>query len=83
MTTMNQTLYRALKEVKTLRPLIQINRIYAKQLLALEKEIFGKNSLPSEWMDPGEIDKVTGDVSFKHDHLNSLDEQRLSIGNIK
>jgi len=65
-----RTLYRAHKMVKKLRPLIQINRRYAKQLLTLEKEIFGKNSLPCDWMELEEVDMATGDVSYKHENLS-------------
>jgi len=66
-----KNLYRAHKKVKSLRPIVQINQRYAKQLLALEKEIFGKNSLPHEWMERGGIDIVTGDITYKYEHINS------------
>jgi len=66
------TLYRAHKTVKRLRPLVQINVGYAKQLLALEKEIFGKNSLPCDWMERGEVNISTGEVIYKHENMNSV-----------
>jgi len=69
------TLYRAHQKVKNLRPVVQINERYAKQLLALEKEIFGKNSLPSDWMERGEVDMVTAEVTYKYEHVNSLEHQ--------
>jgi len=67
-----ETLYRAHKRVKSLRPLVQVNVGYAKQLLALEKEIFGKNSLPCDWMERGEVDITTGEVNYKHENVNSV-----------
>jgi len=70
MVNTKRTLYRAHKMVKNLRPLIQINRRYAKQLLTLEKEIFGKNSLPRDWMELEVVDMSTGDVSYKYENLS-------------
>jgi len=66
------TLYTAHKRVKRLRPVVQINEGYAKQLLALEKEIFSKNSLPSDWMERKEVNIATGEVTYKHENMNSL-----------
>jgi len=68
----NETLYRAHKRVKSLRPLVQVNVGYAKQLLALEKEIFGKNSLPCDWMERGEFNITTGEVEYRHENINSV-----------
>jgi len=65
------TLYRAHKEVKAARPLVLINREYAKQLLALEKELRGKNSLPQNWMEQGAFNEETGDLTFKYASLDS------------
>jgi len=70
MVNTKRTLYRAHKMVKNLRPLTQINRRYAKQLLTLEKEIFGKNSLPCDWMELEVVDMSTGDVSYKYENLS-------------
>jgi len=72
-----ETLYRAHKRLKRLRPLVQINQGYAKQLLALEKEIFGKNSLPSDWMERGAVNMETGEIKYKHENMNSA--QHLAI----
>jgi len=69
----NETLYRAHKRLKRLRPVVQINEGYAKQLLALEKEIFGKNSLPSDWMERGEVNMLTGEVAYKYENMNSTE----------
>jgi len=70
---MNQKLklYLAYKEVKVRRPIVQINTLYARKLLRLEKEIFGKNSLPSDWMER-EYDESTSEVTFKHEHVNMV-----------
>jgi len=46
-----KTLYEAYDELMTIRPSVLINKEYAKQLFALEKEILGKNSLPPDWME--------------------------------
>jgi len=67
-----KTLHSAYKMVKSLRPVIQINKRYAKQLLALEREIFGKNTLPCDWMERGDIDNATDDVTYKCDNLDSI-----------
>jgi len=72
MTYHNETLYRAHKRVKRLRPVVQINAGYAKQLLALEKEIFNRNTLPSDWMERKEVNMATGEVTYKHENMNSL-----------
>jgi len=71
MKNQTKTLYSAYKKVKSLRPVVQINERYAKQLLALEKEIFGKNSLPCEWMERGEVDSITGEVTYKYEKITS------------
>jgi len=70
-------LYHAHKQVKRLRPIIQINEGYAKQLLTLEKEILGKNSLPSEWMERGEFDLTTDEVTFKYELINSAQYREM------
>jgi len=67
-----ETLYHAHKRVKSLRPVVQINAGYAKQLLALEKEIFSKNSLPLDWMEREEVNMATGEVTYKYENMNSL-----------
>jgi len=79
MMNQNNTLYGAYKKVKSLRPIIQINERYAKQLLALEKEIFGKNSLPYEWMERGEIDATTGEVTYKYENIY-LEQHEILVG---
>jgi len=71
----DETLFRVHRKLKALRPLVQINRGYAKQLLALEKEIHGKNSLPTSWMEQGTFDLTTYEVTFKYENINS-DVQR-------
>jgi len=72
-----ETLYCAHKKVKNLRPVVQINETYAKQLLALEKELFGKNSLPCEWMERGEYDILSGEVTYKYEHVNSAEHRAM------
>lgn len=72
-----KTLYRAHRIVKSLRPVVQINKGYAKQLLTLEKEIFGKNSLPFDWMERDEIDIATGDVKYKYENMNTPQHREM------
>jgi len=71
----DKTLFRVHRKLKALRPLVQINRGYAEQLLALEKEIHGKNSLPHSWMEQGTFDLTTYEVTFKYENISS-DVQR-------
>jgi len=59
------TLYSAYNKVKGLRPIVQINEGYAKQLLTLENEIFGENTLPRNWMERGEFDVTRDEVTYK------------------
>jgi len=59
------TLYSAYNKVKVLRPIVQINEGYAKQLLTLENEIFGENTLPRNWMERGEFDVTRDEVTYK------------------
>jgi len=77
MISTKRTLYCAHNMVKRLRPVIQINERYAKQLLRLEKDIFGKNSLPYDWMELEEVDMTTGDVSYKSENLSSGVQQLM------
>jgi len=63
----NETLYCAHKKVKSLRPIVQINEGYAKQLLTLEKEIFGENTLPCNWMERGEFDITREEITYKYE----------------
>jgi len=66
-----KTLYRAHRELKKLRPIVQVNVHYAKQLMKLEQELFnGVNSLPSNWME-GSFDSSAGDINYKHENLTT------------
>jgi len=57
MKSKGMTLKNAYGFLKMKRPIVQINRDYAKQLLELEKEIFGNNTMPECWMERGGFDK--------------------------
>jgi len=72
MMNQKETLYRAHKRVKSLRPLVQVNVGYAKQLLALEREIFSKNSLPCDWMERKTLNLYKGEVNYKYENMNSM-----------
>lgn len=75
MRSKKMTLFRAHKKVKDLRPLVHINTLYAKKLLELEMELFGKNSLPPDFMDREEYDMTTGEVSYKHENITSTEHR--------
>jgi len=72
-----KTLYEAHKELKRIRPIVQINVEYAKQLIALEKEILGKSSLPPDWMEREKFDTKTGVVTYKYENLNTIEHRSL------
>jgi len=50
--------------VKKKRPIIQIHEKYAKQLCEMESELFGKTSVPKNWMVLCSYDIETGSVRF-------------------
>jgi len=66
MTLGNQpmTLLDAYSYVKTRRQMVQINEKYAKQLSDLEYELFGKITVPKDWMKIRSADFNTGKVTF-------------------
>jgi len=66
-----KTLYRAHRELRKIRPIVQINVEYAKQLLELEKELFGESSLPPNWMER-QFDEVAQKLIFKYEDLTTL-----------
>lgn len=76
-----KTLHRAHRDLRKVRPIIQVNVDYAKQLLDLEREYFGNNSLPSNWMER-EYHEATNDVVYKHEDLTTL-HQSLMFGNLE
>jgi len=71
------TLYRAHRKVKDLRPIVQVNVNYAKQLLDLERELFKETSLPDSWMELSHLDLTTGDVCYMCERLNSLEHEQF------
>lgn len=72
---------RAHRNLKKVRPLVQVNVAYAKQLLDLEREYFGSNSLPSNWMER-DNDEAISEVEFLHQNL-STDRQKSMFANTK
>jgi len=76
-----ETLYRAHKKVKSLRPLVQVNVTYAKQLLALERKILGKNSLPCDWMEREKLNLYKGEVQYKYENMNSMQHREMYESN--
>jgi len=76
-----KTLHRAHRDLKKVRPIVQVNVDYAKQLLVLEREYFGNNSLPANWMER-EYNEALNDVVYKHEDLTTL-HQRLMYADIE
>jgi len=75
-----RTLYRAHRDLKKLRPIIQVNVDYAKQLLKLERELFdGVNSLPCDWMER-DYQESTCEVFYKHENLDTSRHLQLYDG---
>jgi len=64
------TLYAAFKKVKNKRPIVQINERYGKQLISIEKELFGKSTLPENWMQIDAVDMQTGKVTFVGENVS-------------
>jgi len=58
------TLYQAYKKVKNKRPIVQINERYGKQLMSMEQELFGRVTLPENWMQIDSVDMQSGRVTF-------------------
>jgi len=73
MMSKGQSLFEVYRKLKKLRPVIQINRNYAKMLLSLERELFKEQSLPDDWMEPTGDDRVSGEL-FKHENM-TVEEQ--------
>jgi len=71
-----KTLHRAYRDLKQVRPLVQVNVDYAKQLLDLEREYLGKNSLPPDWMET-EYNEAENDFVYKHEDLSTLRQREL------
>jgi len=67
------SLFEAYAMLKKQRPVVQINKNYAKMLLKLEKDLYNEQSLPNDWMEPKESERVSG-VSFKYENI-TLEEQ--------
>jgi len=74
-----KTLFLSHKELKDLRPIVQINVKYAKQLLELEKELFGENSLPANWMERGTIDEENGEIRYKYENMTMTQHARVNL----
>jgi len=77
MMSCQKTLFLSHKELKNLRPVVQINVEYAKQLLELEKELFKENSLPSNWMERGSFDHTKLEVKYRYENMTVTQHGRL------
>jgi len=73
----HETLFLAHNKLKNLRPVVQINVEYAKQLLELEKELFKENSLPSNWMERGSFDHTKLEVKYRYENMTVTQHGRL------
>jgi len=65
-----KTLYKAYKLLKNKRPIVQINESYAKQLLKIELELFGSNSVPINWMETVSNDMKEETLAFVCDSVS-------------
>jgi len=74
-----KTLYNAHMELKRIRPIVQINVDYARQLVALEKKILGRSSLPHDWMEIDKVEAGTGFVTYKYENLNPIWHRPLAF----
>lgn len=61
----------AYRKVKKKRPVVQINKQYAKQLSALEVELFDKSTMPSDWMEIRSVDMDKGKVVFSGEAVSA------------
>jgi len=75
-----KTLHRAHRDLRKLRPIIQVNVDYAKQLLELELKLFGENTIPLNWMER-EYDEAANDVFYKHDNLTTIHQRTIFAKN--
>jgi len=65
------SLKEAYKMVKKKRPIVQIHQNYAKMLSALEEELFGEMTMPSDWMEIYLYDSSLGKVVFTGEDISS------------
>lgn len=68
------SLQEAFEIVKSKRPLVQINKNYAKQLLQMEEELHGYTSVAKNWMEIRFADMESGKVLFFGDSFMSYDD---------
>jgi len=73
-------LYRAHRELKKARPIVSVNVDYAKQLLDLELEYFGTNTIPSGWMEI-EYNEATNELEIQYENM-STERQKSLIAKI-
>jgi len=66
-----KTLRDAFRMLKKKRPMVQINVLYAKQLIKMELELFGQSTMPKDWMEVNCVNVETGSVIFVGDDIYS------------
>jgi len=71
-----KTLRDAFRMLKSKRPIVQINVLYAKQLIKMEVELFGKGTMPKNWMEINFVNVETGSVIFFGDDMYSNNNLR-------
>merc|ERR1719317_748711 len=71
----------ARRMIQKKRPVVQINKQYAKQLAEMEREIFGRISVPNNWMSIKSIDMETGDIAFGGDTAHNRDSEMSTDSN--
>jgi len=80
---MKSQMYRldeARRIIQEKRPVVQINEQYAQQLTQMEREIFGRISVPADWMNITSVNMETGEIFFSGDSLHNKDSTN-STGN--
>jgi hypothetical protein len=71
MRILGKSLKDAFRMVMKKRPMVQINKLYAKQLSKMELELFGRNTVPKDWMEIKHVDMKKGCVRVGGDELLS------------
>jgi len=64
--------------LKKKRPVVQINQQYARQLSEMESELFGRTTVPEDWMKIISYDMDSGNVVFRGEGEQTVPEHRFS-----
>jgi len=70
-------LYQLHHILKKKRPVVQINQQYARQLAAMESQLFGWTTVPEDWMKIISYDMDTGNVLFHGEGEQTMPKDRF------